>query len=96
MRDPSFEKTKGPGVTAPGETSRQPLELTRAEMCVRHLARFKSHCPTACLSALKHMHALPFTLPEQTWNASAMTRQLEGGRTRLRPAQRAAGGIRDG
>jgi len=40
MRGPSFEKTKGPGVTAPGETSRQPLDLTRAETCVRHLARF--------------------------------------------------------
>ncbi len=62
-------------MAAPGESRRQPLELTHAfQTCVRHLARFHSRYPPACLIALKPMHALALTLPEQTWNASAMTR----------------------
>ena len=75
MRGPSFEKTKGPGMTATGESRRQPLELTHAfQTCVRHLARFHSRYPPACLIALKLMRALALTLSEQTWNASEMTR----------------------
>lgn len=65
-------------MAAPGETRRQPLELTHAfQMCVRDLARFHSRYPPACLIALKPMHALALTLPEQTWNASKMTRRLD-------------------
>jgi hypothetical protein len=40
MRGPSFEETKGPGVTATGETRRQPLETTLFKEQRQHFARF--------------------------------------------------------
>lgn len=79
MRGPSFEETKGPGMTAPGETSRQPLEPkpSSKERLQTPRAVYAGR-PTGWLeiaSAIPNrMRASPLTLPEQTWNASEMTR----------------------